>query len=238
MGVESDPDRRQGRRRVAIWDAPTRIFHWTLVVLFVALWITGTDGPLEWHMPIGEVLLALLLFRLVWGLVGSRHSRFADFVVGPSAALDHAREILRVARLGPGAGPATPHAGHTRLGGWMILALLALLLAMSISGLFASDEITTDGPLTHLVSGSLERVFSVFHSLAFDVLVALVAVHIAAALFYLVRKRENLVLPLVTGRADLPEASAAGEGRFASSWLAMLLLIAAAAIVWAVVTLL
>lgn len=237
MRSKSKSDQDRGRRRVAVWDAPTRLFHWLLVILFVVLWVTGTDGPLDLHMTIGEALLALLLFRLAWGFVGSRHSRFADFVVGPRAALDHWREMLRVARLGPAAGSGAPHAGHTRLGGWMILLLLALLLAESISGLFASDEITTDGPLTHLVSGSVERAFSVYHSLAFDVIVALIAVHIAAALFYLGRRGENLILPMITGWTALPAAAAAGEGRFASPWLALALLAIATVLVWAVVTL-
>ena len=238
MVSEAGPEGRKAqRRRVAVWDAPTRLFHWTLVVLFVALWITGTDGPLEWHIPIGEALLALLLFRLAWGFLGSRHSRFADFVVGPRAAAEHAREVLRVARRGPAAGPLAPHAGHTRLGGWMIVVLLVLLLAQAISGLFASDEITTDGPLTHLVSGRTERMFTDYHSLAFNVILALVAIHIAAALFYLVRKRENLIWPLITGRVALPERAAESEGRFASSWRALGLLALAALIVWAVVQL-
>ena len=243
MGAEANSG-RQRRRRVAIWDMPTRLFHWVVVLLFIALWITGTDGPLDWHIPIGEALLALLLFRLAWGIVGSRHSRFSDFVVGPRAAWQHAHEMLRVALRGAAGAPPeadaahAPHAGHTRIGGWMILVLLALLLAQSVSGLFASDEITTDGPLTHLVSGHAERMFSDYHSIAFNVLLALIAVHIAAALFYLVRKRENLILPMITGRAELPETAAASEGRFASGWLALALLAVAVAIVWAAVTLL
>jgi cytochrome b len=235
-GADPAP-RPRAATRVAIWDLPTRLFHWLLVVLFVALWITGTEGQMEWHIWIGQLVLMLLVFRIAWGIVGSRHSRFADFVVGPRAGLAHLREVMRVARGGPAGADANPHAGHTRLGGWMILALLILMLAEAVSGLFASDDIASSGPLNHLVSDRTARILTVYHSLAFDVLVALAAIHIAAAFFYLIRKRENLIVPLITGRALLPADMAAREGRFTSLWLALAVLIAAVLIVWGVTSL-
>jgi len=228
----------QGMKRAAVWDLPTRLFHWTLVVLFLVLWITGTDGPLDWHMRIGEVLLALLLFRLVWGVVGSRHSRFRDFVVGPRAAREHFAEILAVALRGPAAArDRAPHAGHTRLGGWMIVALLTMLLVESITGLFSTDDIMNDGPLNHLVGGDTGRFLTAIHSGSFNVAMALVVVHVSAALFYLGRKRENLILPLITGRTMLPAEDAAREGRFANPRLALGLLIAAGILVWGLISL-
>jgi cytochrome b len=222
---------------VAVWDLPTRLFHWLLVAAFIALWITGTRDMLETHMVVGQITLALLIFRVVWGVIGSRHSRFADFVVGPKAGFAHLREIVRVARFGPQGATGDHRVGHTRLGGWMILVLLILMLAQSVSGLFASDEIATDGPLTHLVDGHTARIMTVYHSLAFDVLVALIAAHIAAAVFYLLRKRENLIGPLITGRAELPAEIAARESRFVGTWIALALTVGAMLIVWGITSL-
>lgn len=225
-------------RPVSVWDLPTRLFHWAQALLFVALWITGTDGPLDWHMRIGEILLAILLFRIVWGFFGSRHSRFADFVAGGRAVRTHFREVVRVARSGSAATDrAAPHAGHTPLGGWMILALLTLMTLQCVTGLFATDEIVTDGPLNHLVGGRAGRVLTVAHSMAFNVIVALVVAHVAAAFFYLLRKRENLIWPLVTGRASLPEAAARRETPLANPWHAVLIFAVAIMIVWALISL-
>lgn len=225
-------------RIVRLWDMPTRLFHWIQAILFVALWVTGNDGPLDWHMRIGEAMLALLLFRIVWGFVGSRHSRFVDFVAGWRRVRVHLGEAIRVARFGPaGAAHDEPHVGHTSLGGWMIVVLLFLMTAQCVTGLFATDDFMTDGPLNHLVSGRAARVMTVIHMTAFNVLLALIALHIAAAFFYLLRKRENLIVPLITGRRRLPEALASREGRLVSVWRALLILVLAAAIVRAAIAL-
>jgi len=240
MGSESGEGEayRDAMRRVAIWDLPTRLFHWTLVVLFVVLWITGTRGPLDLHMAVGEVVLAMLAFRVAWGFFGSRHSRFADFVVGAREARAHLAEIFAVAIHGPQAARGgAPHAGHTRLGGWMILALLALMALEATTGLFATDDIMTEGPLNHLVSGAAGRFLTMIHSGAFNVLMTLIVVHVAAAFFYLIRKRENLIVPLISGRARLPAEAAALEGKLASPWRALLLLAAAAGLVWGIISL-
>ncbi len=223
------------RRRVAVWDLPTRLFHWVLVILIVALWITGTDGPLDLHVKVGEALLALLMFRFGWGFFGSRHSRFRDFIVGPRAVRDHLNEIVRIAVHGPkGDRGQAPHVGHTRLGGWMIVALLGVIFVQCVTGLFATDDISVDGPLNKFVGGSSGRLLTAIHDALFNIILVLAAIHISAALFYLLRKRENLILPLITGRADLPPEIAVREGRFASPWLALALLLAAAAAVWAI----
>ncbi|HEY1721296.1 MAG TPA: cytochrome b/b6 domain-containing protein [Magnetospirillaceae bacterium] len=224
-------------KRAAVWDLPTRLFHWLLVALFVALWVTGTNDMLDWHMVIGQILFALLLFRLAWGLVGSRHSRFADFAASPKATLKHLREVLRIARRGPVGADGGYHLGHIGLGAWMVIVLLVLVLAQTISGLFATDDIATQGPLNHLVGDRTARVMTVFHDLAFNVILALVAIHIAAVLFYLIRKRENLIRPMITGSTPLPAEVAAREPHFASIWIALALLIAAFLVVWGITSL-
>ena len=226
-------------RRVAVWDLPTRLFHWTLVILFVALWITGTEPSLlDSHVWIGDAVLVMLLFRLAWGFLGSRHSRFVDFIAGPRAALAHLTEVIAIARHGPApVSKGPPHAGHTRLGGWMILALLTLLLVECVTGLFSTRRHAVDGPLNHLVTDGLGRILTIIHSGAFNVVMALVIIHISAALFYLLRKRENLILPLITGRTCLPDDAAMQEGRFASPYLALALIVLAAIVVWGITSL-
>ncbi len=240
MSKISDPSEDEPRlsaRLVPVWDLPTRLFHWIQALLFVALWITGTEGPLDWHIWIGEALLAMLLFRIVWGFVGSRHSRFVDFVAGRQAARKHLLEVVRVARNGPiELDRVEPHVGHTPLGGWMILALLALMTLQCVTGLFATDEIVTDGPLNHLVNGRTGRILTVIHSLAFNVIMALVVAHIAAAFFYLLRKRENLIRPLITGRANLPEAAAEREAQLVNMWRAVVVFAIAIAVVRALIS--
>ena len=238
-GETSAATHRQGWQHVAIWDLPTRLFHWTLAVLFIALWISGTEPPLlRLHIWIGETVLAMLLFRVAWGVVGSRRSRFADFVAGPRAVLAHFAEVVAVARLGPaGAADDAPHAGHTRLGGWMILALLTLLGVECLTGLFASYRHEIGGPLNHLVGSGMDWFLTTIHSGTFNVVMALVIVHVSAAAFYLVRKRENLILPLITGRILLPARAAAQEGRLANPLLAAVIFAAALIAVLAVASL-
>ena len=225
------------RRRIPVWDLPTRLFHWTLAFLFVVQWISGSLGKLDLHIRVGEAILTLIIFRIAWGLVGSRHSRFVDFLVAPRTALAHFRETLAVMRHGPSAARPQPHLGHTELGGYMIVLMLLLLLVQAGAGLFATDEIVTDGPLNHLVSSSVAKLLTSLHSLLATLLLILVLVHISAALFYLLRKRENLILPLITGRAMLPPQSTAHDTGFASPWLALALLVASAALVWGIISL-
>src|SRR5262245_2329397 len=107
-----------------LWDLPVRIFHWGVVALLPAAWWTAEEWHFEVHQWIGCTLRVLVVGRILWGFIGSRHARFADFLVGPRAVLAYLR----------GAVPAS--AGHNPLGGWSVVVLLTLLLAQAISGLF------------------------------------------------------------------------------------------------------
>ena len=225
------------RRRVAIWDLPTRLFHWLLAALVCAAWITGQLDKLDIHMWIGEAILALIIFRIAWGLVGSRHSRFRDFLAGPRTVWIHIREMIDVLRRGPAGSHKHAGQGHTALGGWMILLMLLVLLAQTGAGLFATDDIVTDGPLNHLVASRTGKLLSSIHSIGGTVILIMGLVHVAVALFYLWRKRENLILPMITGRKNIPADMAGDEGRFASPWLALALFIVALALVRAIISL-
>jgi cytochrome b len=206
---------------VKVWDVPTRAFHWLLVALFAALWISGARGKLELHMTLGALVLALLLFRLAWGLLGSRTARFSDFLAGPRRVAAYLR--------GQWYG-----LGHNPLGGWMVAALLVLLTVQAAAGLFTSDDILTDGPLVWLASGSTVKLLSTVHRVLSKLLLGFVVLHVGAALYYRFGKADDLITPMLTGRKLLPPELAAKAARleFRSPWLAVALFAAAAALVF------
>lgn len=199
-------------RLITVWDFPTRLFHWLLVILIVISFVTGNIGgnAMQYHKWSGFTILVLILFRLIWGFVGSRESRFATFVRAPSAVVGHAKALLR--RDSP------RHLGHNPLGGWSIMAMLLALLVQAVTGLFANDDIATQGPLYDWVSKATSDGLTRIHRLNQEVILALVSIHILAVLFYFFYKRENLVMPMITGvkqwSGPEPEAPA---GR---TWLA------------------
>lgn len=214
---------------IRVWDLPTRLFHWALVVLVAVNLYTGNVGgvaEMDWHMRSGYAILALLLFRIAWGFAGSTHSRFASFVRGPRAVLAYARGLVR--------GGLPPSVGHNPMGGWSVLALLFCLLLQGATGLFADDAILTRGPLADTVSDPVGRLLTAIHTVNAKLLYALIGLHLAAILFHQLVKRENLVRAMVTGRARVAGGPAAA-GRWASPLLALVLLAAAAAAVWWVV---
>ncbi len=188
-------------RGVFVWDLPTRLFHWLLVIFVVTSFVTGNIGgnAMQYHEWSGFTILALLLFRLVWGFVGSRSSRFVTFVQGPANVFRYATALLR--RDSP------QYLGHNPLGGWSIIAMLVTLLVQAGTGLFANDDIVTEGPLYGWVSKTTSDWLTRVHKLNQEVILALVSIHVLAVLFYLFYKRENLVKPMITG---VKQGSAAG----------------------------
>lgn len=212
-------------RRVKVWDLPTRLFHWGLVIAIAGSWWTAENDDLETHLLFGYAALALVLFRLAWGLFGSETARFASFVRGPGEALAHARELLRP-------GPLRRHAGHNALGGYAVLLLLALVLVQTVTGLFSSggDIFLVAGPLNDLVDTRTEGWFETVHEVAFDVILAASAVHIAAILLYWLAKRLNLIGPMVTGSAPLPGDEPAP--RLVSPLVGLAVMAVAAGLVW------
>ena len=130
--------------KARIWDLPTRLFHWVFAALIVFSFVTGKMGQMEWHVLSGKTILALLLFRIAWGFAGGGYARFVEFVKGPGETIGYALGVLR--------GTARRYLGHNPLGGWSIVAMLVLVALQASTGLFATDDIYTDGPLAHLVS--------------------------------------------------------------------------------------
>ena len=212
-----------------VWDLPVRIIHWSLLLCVLGSWLTQQlpSDWFPWHVRCGYAVLILVSTRLLWGLVGTRHARFVSFVRGPRAVLIYARGLI--------SGKATAFAGHNPLGALMVLALLALLLAQALTGLFANDEILNTGPLYGYVSNSLSLQLTGWHHRIFNLLLAAVALHVSAALFYLLVKKENLIRPMLTGRkrADelLPDQAIAAS----RTWLALLLAVLLGAALWYIV---
>lgn len=205
---------------VKIWDAATRLFHWTLVLGVAFMWWSAEEGGLwmDWHTKVGIFLLALVLFRVIWGFVGSDTSRFTQFVKSPFSALAHLRELPEKTQ--------AFHAGHNPLGALMVVALIVLLLAQTGTGLFATDDILVEGPLYSLVDEETSESLTALHETIFNVLLALVAAHIAAVLFYRFYKNTNLIKAMVTGKADWPAGQAVPTLRFRAVWWALIILAA------------
>ena len=178
--------------KLVVWDAPVRIVHWSFVALLPALWWTAETRQMDLHFTLGLTMLGLVTFRLAWGVVGSTTARFSRFVAGPKA-------IARYLKSAPD--NANPVVGHNPLGALSVVALLALLTAQVSLGLFAQDTDAVDsGPLNHLVSWDTATAASEAHGIVFNVLAALIILHVAAIVFYRIVRKNDLVTPMISGR--------------------------------------
>ena len=204
--------------RVAVWDLPTRLFHWLLVALIALSWWSAEEGELELHLYSGYAILSLLLFRLMWGFVGSSTARFRNFVHGPRAVLGYVRDMRGWSGI-----------GHTPLGAISVIALLALVAFQVATGLInADDDGLAEGPLAPLVSFDLSDTAHDLHEDAFDILLVFIGFHIAAILVYRLALRKRLVAPMVTGLAQVErQTEPMRPGR---KWLALVCLLGAIAI--------
>lgn len=205
--------------RVRVWDLPTRLFHWTLMLSVIGSVVSAKIGgnAMAWHFRLGYVALALLAFRLLWGLVGGRWSRFASFVYGPGALMRYLKGESR---------PDEHHeVGHSPLGSLSVLALLALLCAQVGSGLFADDEIASSGPLVRFVSGATSSLLTGWHkNWGQWLILAMVALHVLAIVAYRVRRGRDLVTPMIVGDKLLPADVPAARDTLATRGLALVLL--------------
>ena len=186
-------------RVVKVWDLPVRLFHWLLVVLIVVSFTTGKLGGnwLAWHFRSGYCILALVLFRIVWGVAGSQTARFSDFIRGPKGVFTYARSLF--------GGVSMFHAGHNPMGGLMIVLMLALLLVQATTGLFVDDDAGTRAPLADKASDAIVSLFTTIHRININVILVCVALHVCAALFYLLVRKDNLIVPMITGRKAIPD---------------------------------
>lgn len=215
--------------RALVWDLPVRVMHWTLVLAVVGAWATQElEGDwFKYHVWCGYAVLLLVLTRVAWGFLGTRHARFTSFVRGPGAVFGYARAMLRR--------EPVHHSGHNPLGALMVLALLALLLTQAMTGLFANDQIMSTGPLFGYVTGATSDRLTTLHKQLFDLLQFAVLLHVVAALAYLFVKHDNLILPMITGRKPGDLVPVAERIAGSRSWLAALLLATLAAVLYVVI---
>jgi cytochrome b len=215
---------------VRVWDLPTRLFHWSLALAIAAAVASGQIGgnAMAWHFRIGYAVFALLAFRLLWGLVGGRWSRFASFIYAPATVLRYLRGQTR-----PG---EHLDVGHNPLGAFSVFALLGLLALQVGTGLVADDEIANVGPLNRFVNSAIASTATGWHKdPGKAILLVLVALHIGAIVFYRLRRNKNLVGPMLGGDKPLPAGTPASADGLAQRLLAAALLAACAGLVtWVV----
>jgi cytochrome b len=211
--------------RIKVWDLPLRIFHWALAFCVIATYVAQSIGgnAMIWHSRFGLAIIGLVTFRLAWGFVGSTHARFRHFVRGPAAVAAYLR--------GQWSG-----LGHNPLGALSVVALLAVLLLLALTGLFANDDIAFEGPLYALVDKDLSDWITKIHHWFEPVILILVGLHVAAIAFYTWVKKQPLVRPMITGWKEGAEgelATGGGLGRFLLSLaLAIMAVVAASGRGW------
>jgi cytochrome b len=218
----NDGDHDPNSERVRVWDLPTRAFHWLLAATVIGSVVTAKIGgnAMVWHIRLGLLALALLAFRLVWGFVGGHWSRFMSFIYPPSSVAAYLRGDS-----GPG---GRFDVGHSPLGALSVFALLLLLLAQVATGLVADDEIATTGPLNRYVSSALGlRATSWHNTFGQYLIITLVVLHVAAVLFYLLKKQRDLIGPMWHGdKALAPDTPASADGAAQRALAAVLIALA------------
>lgn len=196
---ENDPD---ATPMIRVWDFPTRLFHWSLVVMVALAYVTSeAEGAWFWiHLAAGYGILGLVVFRGFWGFLGTRYARFANFVRPWPVVREHIGEMLRF--------QPSPSLGHTPPGGWMIVALLVVLVVLVASGLFAGDD-DEMGPLASMIGTSAADAMGEVHEALNSLLWGLVTIHVAAVVFVSVIAGDNLIRAMWTGRRKVPAGLAA-----------------------------
>lgn len=203
----------QATQNIKVWDWSIRVFHWSLPILIFLLWYSQSQGNLSQHFLFAQILLGLLVYRLIWGVIGTPYARFKNFIYCPSTYLNYLRQVL--------AQPKPRYLGHNPFGGLMVFVLLLALGFMLLTGLFTTDDIFMNGPLYDQVSRSVSSWMTSWHKNFFDWLLVLIGLHLAAVVAYRFLG-ENLVTAMFTGNKaaseqDQDAATAQPEAKF--PWL-------------------
>ena len=181
------------KKSILIWDGFVRSFHWLQLISLAGLWYTGEQGLLNWHFLIAYFLLALLLTRIIWGFIGSETARFNHFISSPTSVLSYFKQTDEQHR---------KIVGHNPAGGYMVVLLMTLILIQLLTGLFATDDVFTEGPLMSLVSYDLSLLITKIHHLNFNLILLFSGMHVIAVIIYQLKKH-NLIMPMITGRKML-----------------------------------
>ncbi|RCK44474.1 cytochrome B6 [Thalassospira profundimaris] len=221
--------------KIRQWDFPVRLFHWALVVAIATAWWTNQEAIINIHELAGYTVLTLVLFRIVWGIVGSSNARFKSFVKGPFAALSYLRKLPK------GSEEELAYTGHNPAGGLMVIVLLVLVAVQAVTGLFASENtfLFFDGPLVKYVPSGFADTMNYIHHVNINLIYIAVGLHVTAAIGYLFLKNENLIGPMITGSRKVPASIAARFAtiKFKSAWLGVLILVVCGAVVAGIITL-
>jgi cytochrome b len=203
-------------KKIRLWDLPTRLFHWLLVLGVVASIVSGQLGGnlIDWHGRIGVLIVGLIVFRVTWGLLGSTYARFAQFFPTPAKVKAYLRGEWR-------------GVGHNPLGAFSVFGLLGLVAFQAFSGLFSNDDITFVGPLFDLVSKDLSNQLTGLHKLSSNLLFILIGLHLAAIAFYGHVKKDNLIKPMITGWKETDQGESAKGGGFVALIVALAIAVAA-----------
>ncbi len=181
-------------KTIRVWDLPVRLFHWALALSIVLgiIFVKIGGNAIEWHAYCGYVTLTLVMFRIIWGFVGSWHARFLNFVPSPKLLIAYLR------------GQTDGGLGHNPLGAFSVLALLFVVLIQALTGLFADDDIFFQGPLAKYASNSTVAFLTSVHHFNQYIIFALVSLHLLAIFYYLLVKKDNLIKPMITGDKNAP----------------------------------
>ncbi len=216
---------KEPKKTIKVWDSGIRLFHWTLAVLFCLSAYSAFQDKFgiyaDMHLNAGVATLMLVIWRILWGVVGSDTARFSQFVKSPTAGFAHIKQMV--------AGLPYKSIGHNPLGGLSVALMLVLLLAQAMMGLFASDGMIFSGPLSAEVTGSLSSDLTEWHALLGRILIGVVAFHVLVVVVYGVLKRVNLVWPMISGNVGTEPSTPAPTMK--PGWMALLLFIAAGATV-------
>jgi cytochrome b len=219
------------RKTIKIWDLPVRIFHWSLVILFIAAYVTNYLGPsyFNYHLWCGYAVIVLVSFRIIWGLVGTYHARFVNFLRDPFSTAKYAFSVFRK--------KDEHHLGHNPLGAVMVIILLVAILVQAITGLFTNDEIFNLGPLHAYVSDELSLELTSLHRQLFYWILGAIGLHIAAVLLHVFFKRDNIVKAMFTGDKDVHDVKDAKPIKSSRICLAIIIVIILALILaWIIST--
>ena len=196
-----------------IWDLPLRASHWLLVITLLVLYITselGTDY-MQYHIYAGYLMIGLVTFRIIWGVLGTRHARFVNFLTTPSNIIDYIKNKQSVEPV-----------GHNPLGGLMVLFMLCILLLQAVSGLFVSDDILYAGPYNGVYSTDLDKLMTQIHHIVFDLIIVAIALHIAAIIFYQRVKKQDLIKPMLSGKKEaksVPDDQAINHSKLVTAFI-------------------
>jgi len=204
--------------KIKVWDFPTRFFHWAMVLLLVSLWWTAENGEMQWHQVCAYLLMVLVVFRLAWGFLGSETSLFKQFLVSPKRVVQYTLQQ-----------PKPNSIGHNPLGGYMVVLLLTLIILQLGTGLFATDDVFTEGPLMYLVSSDTASWLTWLHKNNFNLIIAMSAVHILAVAVHLL-KGENLIKAMFSGYKNMQASIVAPK--LCSPLLALIIIAIIFSLVW------